>query len=110
MKEADILAEAKERLQQADDAWAENRADALDDLKFARMGEQWPDAVRKEREREGRPCLTINKMPSFIRQVVNDVRQNRPSIKVHPVDSGSDPKTAEIMSELIRNIEYSSNA
>jgi hypothetical protein len=109
-KESDILSEAKQRLQDADDAWASNRSDALDDLRFARMGEQWPDEVIRDREREGRPCLTINKMPTFIRQVVNDVRQNRPSIKVHPVDSGSDPETAEVMSELIRNIEYSSNA
>ena len=109
-KESDILAEAKERFKQADDAWAENRKDALEDLKFARLGEQWPDAVRKEREREGRPCLTINKLTAFTRQVVNDVRMNRPAIKVHPVDSGADPETAEVMSELIRNIEYSSNA
>ena len=106
----DILKDAKERFKQADDYWSDNRKDALDDLRFARLSEQWPDQVKRSREKEGRPCLTINKMPTFIRQVVNDVRQNRPSVKVHPVDSGADPDTADLMSELIRNIEYSSDA
>lgn len=87
-----------------------NRANALEDLEFAKLGKQWPEAIRKQRELEGRPCLTFNKMPAFIRQVVNDSRLNRPSIQVHPVDSDSDPKTAEIYSGLIRNIEVTSNA
>jgi len=55
------------------------------------------------------PCLVINRLPSFIRQVVNGARQNRPSINVIPADSNADPETAEIMSGLIRNIEVSSN-
>src|SRR5262249_53022140 len=55
-------------------------------------------------------CLTINKMPAFIRQVVNDARQNKPQIKVHPVDSGADRATADILNGLSRNIEYTSNA
>jgi len=42
--------------------------------------------------------------------VVNDARQNKPSIVVHPADSNSDPETAEIINGLIRNIEQSSNA
>jgi hypothetical protein len=79
-------------------------------VKFARLGEQWPEAVMKQREREGRPCLTINKLPAFIRQVVNDARQNKPAIKVHPADSGADPETAEVINGLIRNIEYTSSA
>lgn len=89
---------------------SENRSAALDDIRFARLGEQWPDKVRKDRELEGRPCLTINRMPSFIRQVVNDSRMNSPQIKVKPVDDKADPKTAEILSGLIRNIEYVSGA
>ena len=49
-------------------------------------------------------------MPAFIRQVVNDARQNRPAIKVHPADDAADPAVAEIMNGLIRNIEYVSDA
>lgn len=110
MKMDDELAEAKEAFALCAEAEADNREAALDDLRFARLGEQWPDDIRNRRAREMRPCLTINRLPSFIRQVVNDARQNKPSIKVKPVDSASDPATAEILNGLIRNIEYTSNA
>lgn len=89
---------------------AENRQAAIEDIAFARLGEQWPERVRKERERDGRPCLTINRMPTFIRQVVNDGRMNTPQIKVKPVDDNGDAETAEILNGLIRNIEYTSQA
>lgn len=110
MSDDEILAEAREAFALAADAEAENRREALDDLRFARLGEQWPERVRRERELEGRPCLTINRLPAFIRQVVNDARQNKPAIAVHPVDSGADPETAEVFNGLIRHIEQSSDA
>jgi hypothetical protein len=93
-----------------EEAEAENRKAALDDLKFAKLGEQWPESVRQSRVRDGRPCLTINRQPAFIRQVVNAARQNRPGIKVHPVDSEADVEIAEIYNGLIRNIEQTSKA
>ncbi|HKP79832.1 MAG TPA: portal protein [Phenylobacterium sp.] len=110
MSDDDILEGARAAFQLAADAEAENRREALDDLRFARLGEQWPQKVRRERELEGRPCLTINRLPTFIRQVVNDARQNKPAISVHPVDGGSDPETAEVFNGLIRHIEQSSDA
>src|SRR6185295_6624325 len=95
-KDDDLLAEAKEQFTQCEEAESENRIDALDDLKFAKLGEQWPELVKQQRRIDGRPCLTVNRQPAFIRQVVNEARQNRPSIKVHPVDSQADPAIAEI--------------
>lgn len=106
----DILREAHEAFRQADDAEGHNRTAYLDDIRFAREGVQWPEDIVKQRQIEGRPVLTINKLPAFIRQVVNDARQNKPAIKVHPADSGADKETAEIINGLIRNIEYTSNA
>jgi len=106
----DILDEARQAFDQAADAEQHNREEALADLKFARLGEQWPEAIRKQRELDQRPCLTINRLPSFVRQVVNDARQNKPAIKVLPADDTADPQTAEIINGLIRNIEYTSNA
>ncbi len=106
----DTLEEAKEAYDQAVEAESDNRAAALDDLKFARLSEQWPDNIRAQRDREKRPCLTINKMNAFIRQVVNDARQNKPSIKVRPVDDDADVHTAEVYNGIIRNIETTSNA
>jgi hypothetical protein len=104
-----LIAEAIERYQQSEDYESENRKAALDDLKFVN-GEQWPDAIKRQREIEFRPCQTINKLPAFIRQVTNDSRQNRPCIKVHPVDSSADVDTAEVLQGLIKHIEYDSNA
>lgn len=106
----DDYKEALRRFKESSDHWKENRKHYIDDIKFGRLGEQWPETIRKQREQDGRPCLTINKMPAFVRQVVNDSRRNKPQIKVHPVDDGSDIETAKILNGMIRNIEYTSNA
>lgn len=106
----DILTQAREAFERARDYWSDNHAEARADLEFARLGRQWDERIRRQRELEQRPCLTFNKMPAFIRQVVNDSRQNKPAIKVHPQDSRADPRTAQIINGLIRNIEASSDA
>lgn len=108
--EDDTLKKEIEEFEEAYDAESENRNTALEDLKFARLSEQWPEQIRKQREVDGRPILTINKMPAFIRQVVNDSRQNRPQIKVKPVDDKADIDTANVLEGLIRNIERTSKA
>ncbi|MEA3002165.1 MAG: hypothetical protein QOH81_953 [Sphingomonadales bacterium] len=105
-----ILAAARDDYKRARDAWNENQQEARADLEFARLGRQWDVSVEQQRRRENRPCLTFNKMPAFIRQVVNDARQNKPAIKVHPQDSGADRRVAEIYNGLIRNIEAASDA
>ncbi len=93
-----------------EDRERDNRDDYRADIRFARLGEQWDPDLRKKRLEEGRPCLTVNKLPPIIRGVVNDARQNKPQIKVLPQDSKADPKTAEVQTGLIRNIESSSSA
>lgn len=110
MADKDILEEAKEDFALCEDAEEDNRRLWLADMKFARLGEQWPEETRNKRDREGRPCLTINRLPSFIRQVTNDARQNKPAIKCHPVDDDASEETAEILNGLIRCIEYASSA
>lgn len=106
----DIIISAHKSYSRARDAWGDNQKCAADDLRFARLGEQYPEGIKRDREKDNRPCLTYNKMPAFIRQVVNDARQNKPSIKVHPQDSVADPEVAEIYNGLIRNIETVSDA
>lgn len=106
----DIIEEAKEAFNLCVEVEAENRKDAQDDIRFARLGEQWPEKVRRDRELDGRPCLTINRLPAIIRQVVNDARQNKPGITVHPVDEHADSETSEILNGLVRQIERSSDA
>lgn len=110
MTDDKILASARKDYDRAREAWSDNHKEAEDDVRFARLEEQWPDSVRRQRELDQRPCLTFNKMPTFIRQVVNDARQNKPAVKVHPQDSNADPRTADIIAGLIRNIETTSDA
>lgn len=104
-----ILEEALKRFEVAQGAEQELRELALEDFRFA-AGEQWPDEIRKQRDQQNRPCLTFNRLPQFIRQVTGSARQNKPAIKVIPVDSGSDLELADVYNGLIRNIESQSRA
>ena len=106
----DTLKDDMEAFKLASEHEADQRKSMLEVLKFVKEGKQWPDEVQSKRGREGRPCLTINRLPAFGKQVLNDARQNRPAIKCVPVGDKADKETAEILDGLIRNIEYSSNA
>lgn len=109
VSDEDILSQAKKRFKDVEDAENHTRKEALEDLKFV-VGDQWPDDVKTQRNLDGRPCLTINRLPQFVRQITNDQRQNRPSIKVYPVDSKADVDTANVIQGMIKHIEYNSNA
>lgn len=106
-KADEILTEARARFKLAVDAEADNRELALDDLKFLN-GEQWDEQALKFRK--GRPCLTINRLPQYVRQVVNEQRKTRPAIEVIPGDSKASKPTAEVIQGLVRHIERSSRA
>ena len=109
--------EAKdERIQKAIDFWhlsndadSANRAEALQDIKFA-AGDQWPVEIQNSRNVEARPCLTINKIDAYIRQVTNQQRMQRPRIKVQPVNNLADYKIAQVIEGMTRHIEVNSNA
>lgn len=105
----DPLHEIREKYAEAESYWDDDRKAALDDIKFS-AGEQWPDEIVTMRSRDKRPCLTVDKLNQYVRQIVNDGRQNRPSIKVRPVDGGSDKATAEVFQGIIKHIEENSNA
>lgn len=85
------------------------RSKSLEDWKF-RVGDQWPDDIRDTRQQDGRPCLTMNRIPQFTSQVINEQRQQRPAIKVNPVGDGADKETAEIEQGIVRHIEVRSDA
>ena len=91
------------------DVESTNRANGLEDLKFSN-GDQWPQAMQSSRTLESRPWFVINKIDAYIRQVTNAQRQQRPRIKVHPMDGQADPKIAEVLTGLTRHIEIGSDA
>jgi len=105
----ELIQEIRDRM----NAEISNHGDAnnemLEDLLFLEGKNHWPEKVKNDRMADGRPCLTINKLPTFVDQVTGDLRLNLPSIKVKPMDSGADPDTAEVMTGMIRNIQSQSN-
>lgn len=108
-KKEEVLQRARKRFDRAAQAEADNRKKALDDLKFYN-GEQWDSSVMAQRNFDNRPIITINKLPTFVRQVTNDVRQNRPGINVSPVGDRSDPEVAKMFMGMVREIERKSQA
>jgi hypothetical protein len=108
--EKDTLKDDREAFSAASDAESEQRKASQNDLEFALLEKQWNETDASQRAEEGRPCLTINRLPSFGKQVINDAKLNRACINVKPVGDGADKETADILSDLIRNIETSSQA
>lgn len=113
-KELEIVKLAKDCLESHQDREGDNIRRAEEAIRF-RAGEQWPDAIRRDREydnQEGgsRPCPVLDKTDQYIRQIVNEERLNRAAIKIRPVDSGADSETADIFTGVIRHIEDQSEA
>ena len=112
MDKDEFLKTARKRYKLCVAAEKDNRARAMEAIRFRNL-EQWDDRVRRDRENDpegARPCLVLDKLNQHIHQVVNDQRQNRPQIKVRPVDDKADPETAKIFDGIIRHIQDSSNA
>jgi hypothetical protein len=105
-----LLKEALERYDAAYERDRENILEGYEDLRFLAGENQWEEKAKAIRDEEGRPCLTINSLPTYVRQITGDIRQMRPSIKCLPADDDADPKTAEALANVIRYIENRSKA
>lgn len=99
---------AQDRFKLAAEAEATYRSESLDDFEFS-IGNQWPQDIQAQRQLDGRPCLTMNRLPQFIRQVTNEQRQQRPAIQINPIGNGADTDTAEIEQGICRHIEVNSD-
>jgi hypothetical protein len=108
--DAELIKTSLKRFEVTSEAESESRKQGLDDLKFSIGTGQWDEAVRANREIEGKPCLTVNRAPSFLRQYTGDERQHRPSMIVNPVGSGADVELAKIHQGVLRHIEVASFA
>ena len=103
------IQDAIQFLQFANEADQMNRSEALEDLKFA-AGDQWPVEIQNSRVLEARPCLTVNKVDAYCRQLTNQMRQQRPRMKAHGMNNDTDERMAEIISGIFRHIEVQSDA
>ena len=105
---ATIWEEARDRLQIHADAESDNRKRAKDCLLF-REGQQWdntPSSSVSQDEIE----LTINLTDAMVTRVLNNIKQQRPRGKCHPVGEGADIEVAEIINGIGRHIETRSEA
>lgn len=110
-KNADILSEATSRFEDVVERDRDNREAAKGNIHFVYTpGRQWSDETRTKRTRWKEPCLEFNQLKQFVNQVVNEQRQGRPSIRVHPGDGSASKETAELLQGMIRGIEYQSKA
>ena len=109
-----ILKEAKERFKFCAEWEAATRKRNLVDLKFVEAdsdnGYQWPTEVRRAREVDKRPALTINKTRQHCMMVINDMKQNKPTIKIKATGGGATFQAAQVLESVVRSIEYHSNA
>lgn len=103
-----IIEEALQRWQLCEEAEREWREKGLEADRFY-VGDQWPMNVQQTRKLESRPCLTLNRLPLMVKQVTNDIRMNKPAIKIAPVED-ADVEKAKILEGMVRHIQVSSNA
>lgn len=103
--EEELWNEARDRLQICTDAESDNRTRAREATLF-REGQQWDLQPGIDDEVE----LTINLTDAMCDRVENNIRQQRPRGKVHPVGDGADVEIAEIINGIGRHIEERSEA
>jgi Phage P22-like portal protein len=105
----DLLVEIRDRYKAYDVAWKDIRTERNTDVKYI-SGDPWEARDRKAREDVGRPCINHDELAQYINQTVNTMRQNKRGIKVDPRGEGSTDQTATLRQDLIRTIEYDSDA
>lgn len=104
-----VLDQMHERWKYATDELFDIRQEARTDMRYV-SGDPWDPAERMERKNDGRPCLSLDELGQYTNQLINDVRQHKRAIKVTPVGTGANDDTAALRADLIRQIEYRSNA
>lgn len=107
-KLTEFLALARKRFDQAASDEKDLRDEAAKDLRFV-SGDQWDEKVKADRIKAGRPALTFNRTHTFVQQVSNEARENKPQIKFIPAEDG-DKDSAEVYEGLARHIQYDSEA
>jgi hypothetical protein len=105
----EVWAECNERLRIAIEAEGDNRARGMQCLDFL-DGHQWSDDLYNQRRIAKRPSLTINHTRTFRNRVVNNMKIQRPRMKVHAVGDGADDEKAEVIGGILRHIENLSKA
>lgn len=101
--------QAMDLFKQAEAGWREIRLQALEDLAFFH-GKQWDEQLINIARLKKEPTLQVNRLPQFVKQIENELRQRDMAITVAATDEIGSDDTANIFTGLIRGIEARSNA
>lgn len=109
-----IIEEARTRWGRCDESEDAQRKSILEAKKF-RAGDQWPAAIRTQREgstaiqgmaaQPPRPCLTIDRLSQPARQISNAIKSANFAIDVLPNGMGADTETADIFKGYLRRVQ-----
>lgn len=101
--------EIREAFQEYRNEWREVYDEGQTDMRFI-SGDPWDAADRDARRQAGRPCLSLDELNQYLNQYVNNLRQQKLGIKVTPEGDGANDEDAKNRANIIRGIEYKSNA
>lgn len=105
----DIFEEARDRLQIVVTDENKNRMDAKEAMRF-NEGDQWDSGPVVTSAIMEEPELVINLTDALVMRVENNIRQQRPRGKCHPVGDGANDDLAEVMNGIGRHVETRSSA
>lgn len=109
-----IVSEAKKRFAFCETWESHARQMYVEDYKFGHGDSdnqaQWPNQLLTSREVDQKPTLTVNKTRIHCLQIVNDAKQNKAGIVVHPTTNEATYEAAEVFEDVVRHIEYESRA
>ena len=100
---------ATELFKLAEEGWQDVRENALADNDFYN-GNQWDSDLIAVAKLKKEPTLTVNRLPTFVKQIENELRQREMTINVNSTDAVGSEKTAEVFAGIIRAIEKDSHA
>ncbi|MDV7392187.1 portal protein, partial [Arthrospira platensis SPKY1] len=100
--EQQFLQEMRDNYDRGMEADEHNRTAAIQDIEFT-YGDQWDEVVRAAREKRRKPVLTVNRLPAYVAQIVNNRLLNETEIRVYPEREGT-KEVAELRQGLLRAI------
>lgn len=109
-----IVQEAKDRFRLCQEWYGDAWQHFVEDIKFrhgdSENGWQWPDGIRRNREFDRKPCLTMNVVRQHNFQIVNSMKQRKAAVKIIATGGPATQESAGIFKGIVRHIEYRSEA
>lgn len=105
----DLLEMGREQFRLAEAGWKDIREAAIKDQEFYH-GNQWEGGLKMLAQQRGEPVIEVNRLPTFVKQIENELRQREMSITFAATDEDGSDKTADILTGIVRGIEQRSNA